>query len=192
MSEQQRTGSGRLSLVLIAAVACAPLIAAYALFHLWRPTAFTNYGQLLPPTPVAALDAGRMEGKLFTLAALRGKWVFLTVDSGRCADECRDKLYKMRQVRMTQGKDMERIERAWLIDDDVAAAAELVSEYQGTLVVSARGSALLSKLPADASVRDHIYIVDPLGNLMLRYPRGADPGRMKKDVTRLLKVSRIG
>ena len=118
--------------------------------------------------------------------------MFLTVDSGRCADECRDKLYKMRQVRLTQGRDMERIERAWLIDDNVAAAADLVSEYQGTHVVSARGSALLSQLPADASVRDHIYIVDPLGNLMLRYPRDADPGRMKKDVSRLLRVSQVG
>jgi len=177
---------------MIAAVACAPLIAAYTRFHLWRPTAFTNYGQLLTPTPIAALDAGRMEGKPFTLGALRGKWVFLMVDSGRCAEECRNKLYKMRQVRLTQGRDMERIERAWLIDDNVAAAADLVSEYQGTHVVSARGSALLSQLPADASVRDHIYIVDPLGNLMLRYPRDADPGRMKKDVSRLLRVSQVG
>src|SRR5215470_8942437 len=192
MSEQQRTSGARLNLLLIVAVACAPLIAAYALFHLWRPTAFTNYGHLLPPTPIAALDAGRMEDKPFTLGALRGKWVLLMVDSGRCAEECRDKLYKMRQVRLTQGRDMERIERAWLIDDNVAAAADLVSEYQGTHVVSARGSALLSQLPADASVRDHIYIVDPLGNLMLRYPRDADPGRMKKDVSRLLRVSQVG
>ena len=192
MSEQQRTGSGRLSLLLIAAIACAPVIAAYALFHIWRPTAFTNYGQLLPPTPIAALDAGRVEGKPFTLAALRGKWVLLMVDSGRCDVECRGKLYKMRQVRLTQGKDMERIERTWLIDDDVPAAGELISQYEGTHVVSARGSALLAQLPAEASVRDHIYIVDPLGNLMLRYPRGADPSRMKKDVSRLLKVSRIG
>src|SRR5262245_60483774 len=192
MSEQQRTSGARLSLLLIAAVTCAPLIAAYALFPLWRPTAFTNYGHLLPPTPIAALDAGRIEDKPFTLAALRGKWIFVMVDSGRCAGECRDKLYKMRQVRLTQGKDMQRIERAWLIDDDVPAAGELVSAYQGTHVVSARGSALLSQLPADASVRDHIYIVDPLGNLMLRYPRGADPSRMKKDVSRLLRVSQIG
>jgi hypothetical protein len=192
MSEQQRTGSGRLSLLLIAAVACAPVIAAYALFYLWRPTALTNYGQLLPPTPIGALDAGRVEGKQFALAALRGKWVFLMVDSGRCAEACRDKLYKMRQVRLTQGKDMERIERAWLIDDDFPAAGELVGQYEGTHVVSARGSMLLEQLPAEASVRDHIYIVDPLGNLMLRYPRGADPARMKKDVSRLLRVSRIG
>ena len=192
MSEQQRTSGARLNLLLIAAVTCAPLIAAYALFHLWRPTAFTNYGHLLPPTPIAALDAGRIEDKPFTLAALRGKWVFLMVDSGRCAEECRDKLYKMRQVRLTQGKDMQRIERVWLIDDDVPAAADLVNQYEGTHVISAHGSAVLSPLPADASVHDHIYIVDPMGNLMLRYPRGADPDRMKKDVSRLLRVSRIG
>jgi hypothetical protein len=109
-----------------------------------------------------------------------------------CDGFCRRKLYSMRQVRLTQGKDMERIERAWLVDDEARPASELISEYRGTRVVSARGSPLLSRLPADVSVRDHIYIVDPLGNLMMRYPRDADPSRIKKDMTRLLKVSGIG
>ena len=58
--------------------------------------------------------------------------------------------------------------------------------------MQAQGNELLAKLPAGASVRDHIYLVDPLGNVMLRYPRDPDPSRVKKDLTRLLKVSRIG
>jgi hypothetical protein len=93
---------------------------------------------------------------------------------------------------LTQGKDMERVERAWLIDDDARPSAELVTEYRGTHVVWARGAALLSQLPADGSVRDHLYIVDPIGSLMMRYPRDADASKMKKDLTRLLKVSSVG
>ena len=192
MSDERRAGRGRLSLLLIAAVAAAPLIAAYALFHFWRPSAFTNYGQLLPPDRIADVSIRQADGSDFTLAALKGKWVLMMVDSGICDAFCRRKLYQMRQVRLTQGKDMERIERAWLVDDEARPASELVTEYRGTRVVSARGSPLLSRLPADVSVRDHIYIVDPLGNLMMRYPRDADPSRIKKDVTRLLKVSGIG
>jgi hypothetical protein len=87
---------------------------------------------------------------------------------------------------------MERIERTWLLDDDARPSDELVAEYQGTRIIPARGSPLLSRLPADASVRDHIYVVDPLGNLMMRYPRDADASKIKKDVTRLLRVSRVG
>ena len=114
------------------------------------------------------------------------------VDSGTCDDWCRRKLYIMRQVRLTQGKDMDRVERAWLLDDAAAPAAVLVSEYAGTYLLQAPGSALLAKLPATGSVRDHIYLVDPLGNLVLRYPRDADPSRIKKDLSRLLRASRIG
>jgi hypothetical protein len=192
MSDERRAGRGRLSLLLIAAVAAAPVVAAYTLFHFWRPSAFTNYGQLLPPAPIADVSIGQVDGSEFRLDALKGKWVFLMVDSGTCDPFCRQKLYNMRQVRLTQGKDMERIERAWLVDDEARPPGELVAEYSGTRIVSARGSPLLSRLPADVSVRDHIYVVDPLGNLMMRYPRNADPSRMKKDVTRLLKVSGVG
>jgi len=192
MSNERRAGRGRLSLLLIAAVAAAPVVAAYTLFHFWRPSAFTNYGQLLPPAPIADVSIGQVDGSEFRLDALKGKWVFLMVDSGTCDPFCRQKLYKMRQVRLTQGKDMERIERAWLVDDETRPSRELVTEYGGTRIVSARGSPLLSRLPADVSVRDHIYVVDPLGNLMMRYPRDADPSRMRKDVTRLLKVSGVG
>ena len=192
MSDEHRASRGRLSLLLIAAVAAAPLIAAYTMFHFWRPTAFTNYGQLLPPTRIADVSIRQADGSDFTLDALKGKWVLLIVDSGTCDAFCRRKLYQMRQVRLTQGKDMDRIERTWLVDDEARPSGDLVAEYQGTRIVAARGSLLLSRLPADISVRDHIYIVDPLGNVMMRYPRDADPSRIKKDVTRLLKVSGVG
>ena len=59
-------------------------------------------------------------------------------------------------------------------------------------LIRAAGSDLLGQLPVAHSAADHLYIVDPLGNLVLRYPRDADPGRIIKDITRLLKTSRIG
>ena len=87
---------------------------------------------------------------------------------------------------------MARIERAWLISDDVAPPAAVVSRYPGTWMIRAAGSGLLGQLPVKGALADHIYVVDPFGNLVLRYPRDADPLKIIKDLSRLLKTSRIG
>ncbi len=185
MSEEKRRRSARLNLIAIAAVALLPLVGSYLLYWFWKPAAFVNYGELLA-APLPELQAAN------ALPQLKGKWAFLMVDSGSCDDWCRRKLYIMRQVRLTQGKDMDRIERVWLLEDADVPAAALVSEYAGTHLLQAPSDALLAKLPATSSLRDHIYLVDPLGNLVLRYPRDADPSRIKKDLSRLLRASRIG
>ena len=192
MSNERPSSRTRINLLLMAAVAIMPMLAAYAVYYLWRPTTFTNYGELITPIPIADTVMRQPDGKELKLAAFKGKWVFLMVDSGACDEFCKRKLYDMRQVRLTQGKDMDRIERAWLIDDNQQPSSAVTSEYEGTHMLTAQGSPLLSRLPAEHSVRDHIYIVDPLGNLMMRYPRDADPSKIKKDVVKLLKVSRIG
>ncbi|MGH8756511.1 MAG: SCO family protein, partial [Burkholderiales bacterium] len=123
---------------------------------------------------------------------LRGKWVLLQVDSAACSQSCQQKLYYLRQVRLTQGKEMQRIERAWIIDDNGTPQQDLMKEYAGTWLIQGAGSALLAALPAEDSAKDHVYVVDPQGNLMLRFPRNPDPQKMVKDITRLLKVSQIG
>ncbi|MGH8744764.1 MAG: SCO family protein [Burkholderiales bacterium] len=183
----------RIELWLIFALCVAPLIAAYAAYYWWQPQqGMINYGELLPvqPLPDSALQLA--DGRAFRISELRRKWVLLQVDSGNCDENCRHKLYILRQVRLTQGKDMQRVERAWVIDDNNIPSPRLLQEYSGTWPIRGAGSALLNALPAPSSARDHIYVVDPLGNLMLRFPPDADPRKMVKDITRLLKVSRIG
>ncbi len=180
-------------LLLIAAVCLAPFVASFTLYYFWQPSGRINYGELvegvtLPAGSLAPAGAG----KPFDFTQLRGRWIYVTVDAGACDDYCQKKLWKMRQVRLTQGKYPERIERAWLVSDVQAVAATVTKEYEGTWVVSAQGSAVLKMLPYRAALHDHIYLVDPLGNVVLRYPKDADPSLMKKDLTRLLKVSRIG
>ena len=119
MSEEERRRSARRNLTAIAAVALFPFLGSALLYLYWKPSAYVNYGQLVEPLPVAAASAPP------ALRDLKGKWVFLMVDAGSCDEYCRRKLYVMRQVRLTQGKDMQRIERAWLIDDASAVPAEL-------------------------------------------------------------------
>jgi len=141
---------------------------------------------LLPDTQLALAD-----GTPFRLSQLRGKWAIVTVDSGRCAAACDRKLLYLRQLRLTQGKNMERVERVWLVSDAVVPRNEAVAPYLGTWVVRADAE-LLKRLPAQGAASDHIYLIDPLGNLMMRFPRDPDPRLMIKDLARLLKASQIG
>ena len=192
MSEAQSKRSGRTSLVLVALVCIAPFVASIIAYYLWQPAGRTNYGELLAPAQIVSASLTDVRGAAFDLAELRGKWTYITVDSGACDEYCRSKLWTIRQVRRTQGKHMDRIERLWLLTDAKEPDEAILKEHEGMRVVRAPGSALLRQLPATADPRDPIYLMDPLGNLFLRYPRDADPSRMKKDLERLLKVSRIG
>jgi len=188
-TEEKRS---RRTLLLVAFVCIAPFIASFLVYFFWQPSGRVNYGDLLEVGPLPPMTLHLVDGKAFDLAQLKGKWLLLTVDSGACDDYCRNKLWKMRQVRKTQGNNMERIERVWLLSDAAVPAADVLLEYEGTWSAWAQGSKLIDTLPYVGARRDHIYVVDPLGNLVLRYPRNADPSRMKKDIERLLKVSRIG
>ena len=182
----------RKTLWLVAAVCIAPFIASFTTYYFYKPEGRVNYGQLmdakqLPRTPMTLTD-----GKPFSLQQLEGKWLFVVVDDAACDAYCEKKLWQIRQVRKTQGKYPERIERVWLVTGQGEPAQRLRSEFDGTWLVRAGGSKVLDALPFESAVTDHIFLVDPLGNLVLRYPREADPSRIRKDVERLLKVSRIG
>lgn len=183
----------RRTLLTVAAVCIAPFVASWALYFFWQPSGRVNYGELVEGV---ALPAGNVvlsgADKPFDFAQLRGRWIFVTIDSGACDDYCQKKLWKMRQVRLTQGKYLERIERVWLVSDTQSVAATARKEYDGTWIANAQGNVVLKSFPFRDVQRDHIYLVDPLGNVVLRYPKDADPSRMKKDLERLLKVSRIG
>lgn len=179
-------------LLLLLAVFSAPVVLAYGLFFLWTPGGQVNYGELVEPRPLPEVALRDIEGRAFSLSQLRGKWLLVQWDSGACAEHCRQKLYFMRQVRLAQGKDMTRVERVWLLEDDQRPAGDLVSEYAGTWIVGAGGSGLRKYFPAPGAPRDHVYLVDPQGNLMLRFPAEPDARRMVKDLGRLLRVSRAG
>lgn len=180
------------TLWLIAAVCAFPIVGSLAMYYLFPPSERVNYGELLTPRPLPDFTLPRVGGGAVSLADLKGKWWLVQVDSGLCPERCRLKLYQQRQVRLAQGKNMDRVERLWLIDDGIQPEEGLRRDYDGTWMADARAAAILSELPAIASVRDHVYLVDPLGNVVLRFPKNADPSRMVKDLARLLRASRIG
>lgn len=182
----------RITLTLIFAVAVAPFALAWLAYLFWEPERHINHGELIEPRPLPAASLTRRDGTPFRLEGYKGKWVLLHADSGACDEPCRKQLYYMRQARLAQGANRERIERVWLITDDRALSPEIAALVDDVALVRAGGSALVAALPAPRDPSDHIYLVDPLGNLMLRFPRDPDPKGIVKDLQRLLKVSRIG
>jgi hypothetical protein len=164
----------RNKLFLVAAVCAAPVVLGTAAYLLrWTPGTASNYGELITPRPAP-------------LGELRGKWVLVTFDAAACDAYCEKKLYFMRQVRRAQGKEMDRVERLWVLTDAGKPRAEVVTAIEGTRIAG------FSPQGFPGNPADHIYLVDPLGNLMMRFPRDPDPSKMIKDLQRLLKYSRIG
>jgi cytochrome oxidase Cu insertion factor (SCO1/SenC/PrrC family) len=181
---------GRLIAAAIFALCAAPLVAALVAYHFFPPSGRTNYGELLDPRPMPRTVLQRIDGGSFSLAELEGKWVLLQADDADCGSLCQEKLYHMRQVRLAQGRNMDRIERVWLVLGAGRPAPEAAPFLDGAIVARAAPE-LVAALPA-TGVRDHVYLVDPRGNVMLRFPKHADPKRMIRDLERLLKYSGIG
>ncbi|MET0964383.1 MAG: cytochrome C oxidase subunit I [Noviherbaspirillum sp.] len=196
MEANKTKGQGRWKLFAVILVCASPLIASYLTYYVIKPEGRTNYGALLDPRqyPIPQLGATTLDGKPGGLEAYKGKWIMLQADSGDCADACRNKLFQQRQLRLTQGKAMDRVERVWLVTDDKPIDTVLLREYDGTRVLRADPQKLRQWLPVEqgAGVADHVYMIDPLGNLMMRFPKNADPNKMKKDISKLLRASSIG
>lgn len=184
-------------LYLVILACAAPVIASYLAYYVFQPRGRTNYGELVEPQrPVPKLALRALDGTPFDLASLRGNWIMVTVDQGQCADRCRAKLWNMRQVRTATGRERERIERVVMFVDDAPTTTLILREFEGTLFLRASAAKLapfLDPTASDATKLDApIWLIDPLGNLMLRWPGGADPSRMKRDLDRLLRASRVG
>lgn len=189
MEQERQRRAGRRRLLMVLAICASPLIASYFTYYVIKPSSRTNYGTLLDPRsyPMPAL-AGIL------LQAYKGKWLMVQVNGAECQPACQKRLYDMRQLRLAQGKEMERIERVWLVTDDRPLEATLLHEYDGMRYLRVPLQALQTWLPVEQGgvVSDHIYLIDPLGNLMMRYPKDADPNKIKKDLAKLLSASSIG
>lgn len=184
------------TLFLVIAVCAAPMILSYFTYYVIKPQSRTNYGDLLDPRahPMPALTLTTLDGQPASLQQYAGKWIMLHADRGACDKPCVDKLFWQRQVRLTQGKDMERIERVWLVTDDAPLDITLMKEYDGTRILRVDRAQLDAWLPVaqGTAVTDHLYMIDPLGNLMMRFPKDPDANKIKRDITKLLRASRIG
>jgi len=177
---------------LILAVAAAPVAASYLAYYLWAPRHTVNYGELIDARPLPDPALKLADGTPFRLSQLKGKWLLIAIDAASCDADCERKLVYLRQLRLTQGKDMERVERVWLVSDADEPRGGAVAGFPGTWIARAAGTGLIEAFPAPRAPADHLYVIDPLGNIMMRVPPNPDSRRLIKDLSRLLKASRVG
>ena len=158
------------TLLLIAAVTIAPVVASYAVYYLFPRAPAANYGTLLPTAPIAGIEGTRPDGSKFRLEDLRGRWVLVAQGRGDCDAACERKLYATRQARTMQGKEQDRVVRAWFVLGDAEPPAALLAQHPGLVVVRVADE-VAARFPGGA---DPLYLIDPLGNLVLRYPDDPD------------------
>jgi hypothetical protein len=182
-----RQRRARRTIVLLAAIAIAPVAASYAVYYFFPRDVQANHGTLLPTAPAPALEGVRADGRPFRLSDAKGQWLLVINAGERCAEACERMLYATRQARTMQGREQDRVVRTLL----VTGADPLPAESAATpgLVVARVDAAAAGRLPGGPP---SIVVIDPLGNLVLRYAADPDIKGLAKDLARLLKASRIG
>ncbi len=190
-----RTSSGRWKMLAVMLVCAAPVIASYFSYYVLRPDGRRNFGELInPQLSLPNLTATGSDGQAINLQALKGQWLLISVSSGNCDEPCSQNLYLQRQMRESLGKDKDRVDRVWLITDDKPIDAKLQTALLGATVLRVQASALSSWLKPSSgqALADHLYVVDPMGNWMMRFPARIDvanAAKAKRDLERLLRAS---
>ncbi|MBV6274028.1 hypothetical protein KVP09_14075 [Alcaligenaceae bacterium CGII-47] len=195
----------RKPLFALVAVSLAPVVFAFLAYYFpslgLRPEGTSNYGQILDPqrpmpdaAQLALVDA---QGKAFDLHSMKGQWLLISADQAACPEACVRKLFILRNTHASQGKEVERLNRIWFVTDKAPIAAVVDEAYRGTIALRADPAQLAQWLvpgqaDAQAELEKGMWIVDPLGNLMMVFPENAEPERVRSDVRTLLKNSHIG
>jgi hypothetical protein len=193
---ERRRFTGRWKMAAIMLACAAPVIASYLAFYVVRPEGRKNYGELIQPArALPEVKAQLLDGTAVPLPALQGQWLLVSVASGACDESCQKNIYWTRQLREVMGRDKDRIERVWLVMDDAPVDSKLAPQVHAPLndaqALRVSRSVLEQWLPAATGqkIEDHLYVVDPYGNLMLRWPAYMDAAKAKRDVHNLLRAS---
>ena len=189
------TRSGRWKMILVLLVCASPVVASYFMYYVVRPEGRRNFGELIDPQrPLPALATQTLDGKSGELTALKNQWLLLSVAGGACNTRCEQNLYFQRQLRESLGREKERLDRVWLVNDDMAVRQALLPALASATVLRVQPTDLARWLePAPGKrLQDHLYLVDPLGNLMMRFPADMDAeaaAKAKRDLDRLLRAA---
>ena len=194
-SAQQRTRMGRVRMLLVMLVCAAPVIASYFTYYVVKPQGSAAYGQLIDPQrPLPAVTATAADGTAIDMRSLKGQWLLVVVGKAGCDSVCEQYLYLQRQLRESLGREKERVDRVWLVSDEAALPDRLGQALRGASVLRLPQVQLAQWLAPDAGhqLDEHMYLVDPLGNWMMRFPAGMDAAgaaKAKRDIERVLRAA---
>jgi cytochrome oxidase Cu insertion factor (SCO1/SenC/PrrC family) len=194
---------GRRTLTLVVLLFLLPVVAATTLYYIgWKPEGKSlQHGELMQPARlVGDAELKGADGAPYRLNALRGKWVLVYFSPLPCTEACRNNLYKMQQVRLAQGRDASRVMRVMIIAGAGTEALREFAQHNPGVVALSGARATLDALAREfvssqgtaVDVPGRVYLLDPIGNLVLSYAPDADPSGMRKDLARLLRLSQVG
>ena len=186
------TRKGRWKMLGVLLVCAAPVIASYLAYYVIRPEGRRNYGELIDPQrPMPAWTGVDAQGRTVPLTSLKDQWLLVSVADSACNDACVEHLYLQRQLRETLGREKERLDWVWLRTGDAALPEALQKATAAAQVLQVDAQAVAAWLqPAPGQkIEDHLYVVDPLGNWMTRFPAKLDPAQAKRDLGQLLRAS---
>lgn len=190
-----RTRSGRWKMVLLFLVCASPVVASYFTYYVIRPEGRRNFGALIDPQrSLPDVVATGLDAKPVNLMALKGQWLLVSVAPGACDAMCARHLFLQRQLREGLGKDKDRLDWVWLVSDDAPVPDAIRPALKDATVLRVPSDQLARWLQpqADHALQDHLYLVDPLGNWMMRFPPFLDTdnaSKAKRDLDRLLRAS---
>jgi hypothetical protein len=190
-----RTRIGRWKMLLVLLICASPVIASYFMYYVVRPEGRRNFGTLVDPQrPLPDLQGSTLQGKPVNLRALKGQWLLISVSPAACDAACAQHLYLQRQLREGLGKEKDRLDWVWLVTDTAPVAEALQPALKEATVMRVAPDALAQWLEAQTghAVTEHLYLVDPLGNWMMRFPanlQAAGAPQVKRDLERLMRAS---
>ncbi len=187
---------GRWQLLGLLLVCATPVIASYFTYYVIRPEGRRNFGELMQPLrPMPAdLAVQTLDGQQRKLSELRDQWLLVSVGGAACDADCRNNLYLQRQLREAMGREKERLDWLWLVTDDAAPPVDIAPALDQATVLRVDGAALAKWLAPQAghALSEHLYVIDPQGQWMMRFPArmdGAGAGQARRDLERLLRAS---
>lgn len=186
------TRAGRWKMFLVLLVCAAPVIASYLTYYVIRPDGRRNYGELIDPQrSLPDLTGVDSAGASVSLPSLKRQWLFISVADSACDAQCERHLYLQHQLREGLGKEKDRLDWVWLRTGAPELSDALRAATRSAVVLHMDEAALGTWLaPAPGQrLSDHLYVVDPLGNWMMRFPADADPAKVRRDLDRLLRAS---
>ena len=191
----RNTVAGRWKMLLVLLVCVSPIVASYFTYYVVRPEGRRNFGALIDPQrPLPSISGRTLDGQTVQLPSLKGQWLLITVSSGSCDAGCEKNLYFQRQMREALGREKVRVDRVWLINDEAAVAPGLLPALKDAAVLRVPTAALAQWLQPEkgSGLQNHLYVVDPVGNWMLRFPADLDAAsaaKAKRDLDRLLRAA---
>jgi hypothetical protein len=193
--QNARTRGGRWKMFVVFLICASPVVASYFAFYVVRPEGRRNFGALISPQRALPDVVGAtLDAKPVNLSTLKGQWLLISVAPAACDASCARHLYLQRQLREGLGKEKDRLDWVWLVSDAAPVADALKPALKEATVIRVPAAELAQWLEPqkDHALSEHLYLVDPLGNWMMRFPPQIDAEgapQIKRDLERLMRAS---